>query len=214
MLDIPNVGADARHKRGFGKAMGFGQRSALLLIDMVQGFTDPNLPLGSSVDSAIEQANRLIDGARKAGIPVFFSTILYEEPHLADAGLWVHKIDGLKTLTVTSPAVEQDPRLHRIESDAILKKKYASCFFGTDLVTRLLTRGVDTLVMAGCSTSGCVRATAVDACQYGLRPIVAREAVADRSPAAHAQSLLDIDALYGDVTSVDDILSYLEGVSP
>jgi len=109
MLDIPNVGADARHKRGFGKAMGFGQRSALLLIDMVQGFTDPNLPLGSSVDSAIEQANRLIDGARKAGIPVFFSTILYEEPHLADAGLWVHKIDGLKTLTVTSPAVEQDP---------------------------------------------------------------------------------------------------------
>jgi len=213
MLNSGNdMNNDARRKRGFGKAMGFGLRPALLLIDLVQGFTDPNLPLGSSVDGVIEQANRLIDGARAAKIPVIFSTILYEEAGLEDAGLWVYKIEGLKTLKASSLAVEQDPRLHRLASDSIIKKRYASCFFGTDFATRLQTRGIDTLIMAGCSTSGCVRATAVDACQSGFRPIVAQEAVADRSPSAHAQSLLDIDALYGDVVGVSEVLSYFEAI--
>ena len=188
--------------------LGFGARPALLVIDLVNGFTDPASPLGSPVEEIIAQTNRLIDGAHEAGIAVLFSTILYEEKDCADAGLWVRKVKGLEVLMVSTAAVEQDRRLRRRDDDLVLAKKYASCFFGTDLFTRLHNRGIDTLVMAGCSTSGCVRATVVDACQNGFRPIVAREAVADRSPNAHAQSLLDIDALYGDVVSVDRILAY------
>lgn len=108
-----------------------------------------------------------------------------------------------------SHGVQIDERLQFGPSDSLLVKKYASCFFGTDLVPRLLARGIDTLIIAGCTISGCVRATAVDACQTGFRPMIVREAVGDRSEAAHVQSLFDLDAKYGDVVTLNDTLSYL-----
>jgi maleamate amidohydrolase len=115
------------------------------------------------------------------------------------------------TLKAEGHGWEVDPRLDFRKTETLLFMKYASCFFGTDLVPRLLAHRIDTLVITGCTTSGCVRATAVDACQNGFRPMVVREAVGDRSAAAHAQSLFDLDAKYADVVSQQDALNYLRG---
>jgi maleamate amidohydrolase len=196
-------------ERGFGKEMGFGERPALLVIDILRAFTDASMPLGANLDAQIEQINILLDATRGTGIPVFFSIVCYEEADCLDAGVWGRKMSGLFGLTAGSPAVELDPRLRRQARDSVFIKKYASCFFGTDLASRLQSRRVDTLIITGCTTSGCVRASAVDAVQHGFRPIVAREAVGDRSAPAHDQSLFDIQAKYGDVKSVSEIVGRL-----
>jgi nicotinamidase-related amidase len=195
--------------RGFGGGMGYGSQPALIVVDFMYGFTDPTLPLGSDCSEAIDQANLLIDAAHEAAIPVFFTAIQYDDAALNDAGLWPRKIGGLSSLASNTGTVEQDGRLHRIPSDMILVKKYASSFFGTDLSSRLQALRVDTVLIAGVSTSGCVRATAVDACQHGFRTIVVREACADRSKPAHEQSLVDIETKYGDVVSVEGAVKYL-----
>jgi nicotinamidase-related amidase len=196
-------------ERGFGLAMGFGAHAAVLVIDIMKAFSDPSLPLGANLDRQIVETNRILDVAHERKAPVFFSLVQYDEPDCADAGIWGQKMTGLYGLTAGSPIVALDERLHRLPSDAVFVKKYASCFFGTDLASRLQARRIDTLVIAGCTTSGCVRASAVDAIQLGFRPIVAREAVGDRSQPAHDQSLFDIQAKYGDVLSVDDIVAQL-----
>lgn len=196
--------------KGFARRVGFGRRAALLVIDFINGFTDPASSLGADVGSEIAQTNRLIAAARAHSLPILFSTIRYDEENCADAGLWLEKIGGLSALAATGTGWHVDARLSKRPDDALIVKKFASCFFGTTLSSRLIHDSIDTLVLAGCTTSGCVRATAVDACQNGIRAIVAREAVADRLETAHRQSLTDIDLKYGDVCSVDDILSLLK----
>jgi maleamate amidohydrolase len=196
-------------ERGFGMKMGFGKTPALLVIDFIKAFTDQTTLLGSNLDAQVEQANRLIDASHRRSVPVLFSTVIYEQADLGDSGIWAMKHKGTKLLRAGTEMVKLDPRVHVEERDALIVKKYASCFFGTDLVPRLMSHGVDTLVIAGCSTSGCVRATAVDACQYGFRPIVVREAVGDRSEAAHQQSLFDLHSRYADVCNIDEVLTYL-----
>lgn len=198
--------------RGFGQQIGFGERPALLVIDLVKAFTDPERPLGADLDAQIAASNRLIDAAHDRGVPVIFSTVRYDDPNLGDAGIWALKQKGTASLLASGDGPELDGRLQYRPTDSILAKKYASCFFGTDLVPRLLARRVDTLILAGCTSSGCVRASAVDACQTGFRPMVVREAVGDRSAAAHAQSLFDLDAKYADVVSLDETLRYLQGL--
>jgi maleamate amidohydrolase len=131
---------------------------------------------------------------------------------LKDAGIWTLKQKGSVTLRTGSDGVGLDPRLDFRKGDSLLEKKYASCFFGTDLVPRLNTYRIDTLVIAGCTTSGCVRATAVDALQNGFRPMIVREAVGDRSKPAHDQSLFDLQAKYADVVSLDETVTYLSTV--
>ena len=199
-------------QRGFGIKIGFGERPALIVIDMLKGFTDPALPLGANLDREIEAQKPLLKVARARDIPVIFSTVIYHEADVKDAGLWAIKMKGSLTLTAGSDAVKVDPRLDMQPSDNLLVKKYASCFFGTDLVPRLMNQRIDTLIITGCTTSGCVRATAVDAVQNGFRPMVVREAVGDRSAAAHAQSLFDLNAKYADVVSLDETLQYLRTV--
>ena len=199
-------------QRGFGVRIGFGERPALIVIDMLKGFTDPSMPLGAMLDDEIEAQKPLIDAAHARDIPVIFSTVIYDEPDAKDAGVWGLKIKGANTLAAGSEAVKVDPRLPMQAGDILLVKKYASCFFGTDLVPRLNHRRIDTLIIAGCTTSGCVRATAVDAVQNGFRPMVVREAVGDRSAAAHEQSLFDLDAKYADVVSLDETLQYLKTI--
>ena len=198
--------------RGFGIKIGFGERPALIVIDMLKGFTDPNMPLGASLDSQIEAQQPLIAIAHQRDIPVIYSTVIYNDRDFKDAGLWAIKMKGTLTLKAGSPAVEIDPRLDMRPNDSLLVKKYASCFFGTDLVPRLMNQRVDTLIITGCTTSGCVRATAVDAVQNGFRPMVVREAVGDRSTAAHEQSLFDLNAKYADVVGLDETLQYLRTV--
>ena len=199
-------------QRGFGIKMGFGERPALILIDMLKGFTDSKMPLGANLDKEIAAQKPLLEVAHEGNIPVIFSTVIYNDHDLKDAGLWAIKMEGTLTLKAGTPAVEIDERLDMRKTDSLLVKKYASCFFGTDLVPRLNSRGVDTLIIAGCTTSGCVRATAVDAVQNGFRPMVVREAVGDRSQPAHEQSLFDLNAKYADVVSLEETLQYLRTV--
>jgi maleamate amidohydrolase len=195
--------------RGFGQTIGFGERPALLIVDLVKAFTDAARPLGANLDAQVVASNLLIDAAHDRDIPVIFSSVSYSDPNLRDAGIWALKQKGTASLMASGDGPELDPRLHFQPGDAILMKKYASCFFGTDLVPRLLASRADTLIITGCTTSGCVRASAVDACQIGFRPMVVREAVGDRSAAAHDQSLFDLNAKYADVVSFDATLHYL-----
>ena len=180
--------------RGFGMKIGFGQCPALLVIDIVKAFTDPGRMLGANLDSQIEATNELLDVAHEKGVPVIYSSVAYDDANFMDAGVWRLKQKGVATLVAGSDGPELDPRLHFQKGDAMMWKKYASCFFGTDLVSRLLAMSVDTLIITGCTTSGCVRATAVDSCQTGFRPMVVREGVGDRSQPAHDQSLFDLNA--------------------
>ena len=151
--------------RGFGQTIGFGERPALLIVDLVKAFTDAGRPLGANLDAQIAASNRLIDAAHERDVPVIFSSVSYSDPNLKDAGIWALKQKGVTSLKADGTGWEVDPRLDFRKTDTLLLKKYASCFFGTDLVPRLLAHRVDTLVITGCTTSGCVRATAVDACQ-------------------------------------------------
>ena len=146
----------------------------------------------------------------KEGVAVKFVVALNAD--LKDAGIWALKQKGVVTLKADSEGVQIDPRLDFRKTDSLLGKKYASCFFGTDLVPRLTSRRVDTLIIVGCTTSGCVRASAVDALQNGFRPMVVREAVGDRSVAAHEQSLFDLHAKYADVVSLEETLAYLRTI--
>ncbi len=201
-------------ERGFSGDLGFGQKAALIVVDLINGFTDPTSPLGADVSPEIAQTARLLEAFRRRSLPIYFSSIEYDDPGASDAGIWKLKIAGLTTLVAGSHASSLDGRLGRLASEPIVRKKFASCFFRTDLVARLIAAQVDTLVLAGCTTSGCVRATVVDACQYGIRPIVAREAVADRLAEAHRQSLEDIAMKYGDVLAIEDILSIISPLFP
>ena len=197
-------------QRGFGLRIGFGDRPALIIIDMANAFTNETAMLGSNLDDQIAATIPILEAARARNIPVFFSTVRYDDRDMRDAGIWASKQKGLSTLTADTNGWEIDRRLDFRETDTLLVKKYASCFFGTDLGSRLVAQRVDTLIITGCTTSGCVRATAVDAVQYGFRPMVVREAVGDRSASAHAQSLFDLDAKYADVVGLDDTVQYLK----
>ncbi|GGF93418.1 isochorismatase family protein [Paenibacillus abyssi] len=199
-------------ERGFGKTIGFGQRPAVLVIDLIRAFTEYNNPkmiLSANLDSEIEQTTRILTAARANGYPVIFTTVAYEDKHFKDAGIWALKQGGVATLDAGSSGVEIDPRLDYTDEDSLLVKKYASAFFGTDLVSRLVSGQIDTVIMTGCTTSGCVRASAVDALSYGFRPIVVSDAVGDRSLTAHQQSLFDLQAKYADVVTTEETMSYL-----
>jgi len=197
-------------ERGFGLTLGFGESPALVVIDFMRAFTDPALPLGANLDRELAETMRVLGAAREAEIPIYYTAVWYEEKDLRDGGVWVKKQwKGAQTLKAGTPEVDLDPRLGRRPEEPIILKKYASAFFGTDLVSRLNARRVDTLIITGCTTSGCVRATAVDAVQNGFRPMVVREAVGDRAKPAHDQSLFDLQAKYADVVSVEETMEYL-----
>lgn len=202
--------ADFFESRGFGLTIGFGERPALLVVDLIVGFTDPELPLGADLEAELAQTVKLLTAAREREVPILHTVVRYDEGDLADAGVWRRKQAGLDSLRAGTAAVELDPRLERRADEQIVVKKYASAFFGTDLASRLMAYGVDTLVLVGCTTSGCVRASAVDAVQLGFRPMVVREAVGDRSPAAHRQALFDLQQKYADVVGVEEAAAYLK----
>lgn len=204
------IGAFYR-EQGYGERVGFGSRPALLVTDMVRAFTEPASPMSSDLDAQITAINQLLPGARAAGAPVIFTTVAYDR-ELAEAGVWIRKVPANSLLREGSRWVEADPRLERERTDMWLVKKYASCFFGTDLAARLITRRIDTVILTGCTTSGCIRATAVDACSYGFRTIVVEDCVGDRAEIPHLANLFDIDAKYGDVVSAEAALAYLHGL--
>jgi maleamate amidohydrolase len=200
------------HIEGFGGRGGFGRRPALVVIDMTLGFTDPDSPLACDLEGPISEIQKLLNAARRAEIPVVFTTVAYRESDKLTAAAFIDKIPALLTLEAGTRWAEIDSRIAPRETEPVLNKLFASGFFGTGLSSLLTATGVDALIIAGASTSGCVRATAVDALQYGFRPLVPRGAVGDRNPDAHEANLYDIDAKYGDVVSTEETVEYLEVV--
>lgn len=203
--------ADYRRK-GFADRSGYGQNPGLLIVDFIVGFTDPSTPLGGDFSAELAATRRLLDAFRASALPVAFTTIAYA-PDFRDAGVFVKKVPALKILVRGAKTTKVDARVAPIDSDYVLEKKFASAFFGTDLDDHLKGRGVDTVVIAGCTTSGCIRASAIDAMQYGFHTIVVRDAVGDRASGPHEANLFDIDAKYGDVVSLEEVLSYLRGIT-
>lgn len=194
---------------GFGGRASFGRRPALVIVDMTLGFTDPESPLACDLEEPVANIRKLLQAARNAEIPVIFTTVAYRESDKLTAAAFIAKVPALLTLEAGSRWAEIDPRIAPLETEPVLNKLFASAFYGTGLPSALAAAGVDTLITTGASTSGCVRATAVDALQYGYRPVVPREAVGDRNPKAHEANLYDIDTKYGDVVSIEKVLEYL-----
>jgi len=198
-----------RHDGFHGRA-GFGLRPALLVVDVNVGFTDPESPLACGLDGVVVAIQRLLGEARAAGLPVVYTTVSYDEGDRLAAAAFIDKIPALLTLEAGSRWVEIDPRIAPLPDEPVLNKLFASAFFGTPLSNLLTAAGCDGVIVTGASTSGCVRATVVDALQHGYRPAVPREAVGDRNPTAHEANLYDIDTKYGDVVSLDEVIAHLE----
>jgi nicotinamidase-related amidase len=195
--------------KGFARQVGWGERPAVLVVDLTNGFTDPTSPVGGDLSPVIEATRRLLDAARPQGLPVIFTSIAYHDPE-REAGHWLRKIPALGVLRHGTAAVEVDARLGRQPGEPVLYKCFASSFFGTHLQAMLQHRRVDTILLCGTSTSGCVRATAIDAVQHGFRCIVPEEAAGDRAEGPHRANLFDIDAKYGDVVKLEEALAELE----
>lgn len=205
------VGTTERYRRaGIGEAVRRGRRPAVLVVDLNVGFTDPACPIGSDLDREVAATGTLLDTARAAGAPVLFTTIVFDD---GDTSAWLHKAPGFGVLRRDSRLVELDERLGRRSAEPVLEKRGASAFFGTHLAARLTESGVDTLVVCGATTSGCVRATTVDAVQYGYPALVVADCVGDRADGPHEASLFDIQAKYGDVVDLDDAVTYLDGAT-
>ena len=200
---------DERHDGFHGRA-GFGRAPALIVVDVNVGFTDPASPLVCDLEDVVDAIRRLLDEARRAETSVVYTTVSYSEGDKRTAATFIDKVPALLTLAAGSRWVEIDPRIAPRADEPVLNKLFASAFFGTPLASLLASAGCDSLIVTGASTSGCVRATVVDALQHGYRPVVPREAVGDRNPDAHEANLFDIDAKYGDVVSLDDVVAHLE----
>jgi nicotinamidase-related amidase len=196
---------------GLGEAVTLGAHPAVLVVDFSRGFTDPACTLGSELTAEVEATKQVLDVARAKGLLVVFTTIGYE-PGLKDGGLWLQKAPALGELQVGGRWVEIDPRLEPANDEPVILKKGASAFFGTNLASILITQGVDSVVLCGATTSGCVRASAVDLLQYGWPTLVPRECVGDRARAPHEANLFDIQAKYADVVSLEEAIAYLESV--
>jgi maleamate amidohydrolase len=194
-----------------GQSVTLGENPAVLVVDFSRGFTDPECIMGSDLTQEVEATNHLLTAAREREIPVIFTTIGFE-PNLKDGSLWLEKAPGLGDLIVGSKWVEIDPRLERRDEETVILKKGASAFFGTNLPSILVSQSVDTIVLCGATTSGCIRATAIDLLQYGYPTLIPRECVGDRAQGPHDANLVDIQAKYADVVPMDEALSYLGSV--
>lgn len=199
-----------RERGIFGGKFGFGERPALVVIDMACGWTDPAYAGGSArLDTAVAAIQKLLIAARERKVPVFYTTAASDQPQP-------------KTASEHSPkfrvwdrhACEIDDRLRPAAGELVIAKEHASAFAGTPLIGHLIAHSIDTLLITGCSTSACVRATATDAKSVNLRPVIIREAVQDRSEIAHEWTLFDIQARFADVVGLAEALRYLHELAP
>ena len=194
---------------GLGGAFTWGERPAVVVVDLSVGFTDPTSALVCDLDAVVASTALLVEAAHAAQVPVAFTTIAYR-PDLSDAGAWARKAPGLAALIDGSPFVEIDPRLPLGEHDPVFVKRGPSAFHGTGLARWLHNQRADCVVVVGASTSGCVRASAVDAVQEGWPTFVVRECVGDRDSAAHEATLFDLGLKYADLVSLAEVQQRLE----
>tara|TARA_Y100001933_G_scaffold40019_1_gene36482 strand:- start:240 stop:899 length:660 start_codon:yes stop_codon:yes gene_type:complete len=196
---------------GFSERLGFGSRPAVLVIDMCRGITEPG-PMFIEMSDHIPRINAINEAARAIGAPVIFTTVAYHKD-LSDAGTFGQKVPLLQNLLLGGEGSDIDPRLPVKETDHLLVKKFPSAFYGTNLQSQLSGLAIDTTIIVGNSTSGCVRATACDAISGSFRPIVAADCVADRAPLSHKVNLFDIDSKYADVVESSEIIAYLNNLA-
>ncbi len=197
-------------RAGYGHRIGFGKSPALIIIDFVQAYMLADSPLYAGVEHTRKNAEILLRASRKSGIPILHTTVRFM-PDGTDGGIFFRKVPALKVF-----CSDADPRFSKfadgldpLPGEVLITKNYASAFFATSLAPTLTALGVDTLLISGVSTSGCVRATGLDACQHGFRSIVVREAVGDRDQSVHEANLYDLNAKYADVVSLQAVMDYL-----
>jgi maleamate amidohydrolase len=214
MAAAPEDPALGRHAAAFGGRLAAGNRPALLLIDMVRAYLEPDSALyaGESAHEAIAVAGRLRAVAAEAGVPVVFTNVRYSQSGV-EGGLFYRKLPALAAFVAGSPLGAFPETLQPEPGDIVVTKHYASAFFGTSLASTLNALGVDTAVIGGFSTSGCVRASTLDALQHGFAPYVVREACADRAPGPHEANLSDLQLKYGEIVSEAAATALLRGVS-
>ena len=199
---------DIYRKQQFGKKTGFGRRSALLVVDFVNGFTDPDSLGGGNIADAVTATVPLLDFFRSQRIPVIFTRIVYADDG-ADTGIWCEKVPRLRELTEKAQQSQVVRELKPRPGELVIRKTQASAFFGTHLGSVLVAKGVDTIVLAGCTTSGCVRASAIDAMSMNFRLVVASDCVGDRALGPHAANLFDMGQKYADLLTSQEIMGAL-----
>lgn len=199
---------DVYARQQFGNPIGFGRRAALLVIDFTVGFNDPALFGGGNIDAAVKRTVDLLAFFRTRGLPVAYTRVVYADDG-ADGGIFAVKQPRLLMLTESHPAGQVVPELAPRRGELVVRKNQASAFFGTNLAPWLVQQGADTVVVAGCTTSGCVRASVVDAISYNFRPIVVRDCVGDRAAAPHEANLFDMGQKYADVLDRDEVIARL-----
>lgn len=197
---------DIYRQQNFGNRVGIGRRPALVVVDFTVGFNDPALFGGGNIDPAIKRTVGLLGFFRERRLPVAFTRVVYADDG-SDAGVFCIKAPGLAALIESSPAGQIVPQLAPMKSELIVRKTQASAFFGTGFAAWLVGQGADTLVVAGCTTSGCVRATVVDAMSHNFRTIVARDCVGDRAIGPHEANLFDMGQKYADLMDRDEIVA-------
>jgi len=197
-------------RASFGQRLAWGTRPALVMIDLVRAYFQPGAEFYMGSDACLAAAARVLAAARAAGVPVLHTRVEYDKDGI-NGGHFVRKIPALRHLVPGSPIGEIMPEVAPDEHEPVFVKQYASAFFGTSLLPTLNALGVGTVVITGVSTSGCVRATAVDALQNGFVPLVVRQAVGDRDPGPHEASLFDLQAKYAEVVEEDAVVSWLGG---
>lgn len=205
-----DVELHANYAGAFDGRLPFGKNPALLIVDVVLAYLDPASPLYAGPEAALASNERLLAAARAAKIPVIFTNVEYA-PGGADGGVFYRKVPALKLFDRGSPLGAFPPSLQPRSDELVVTKRYASAFFGTHLASTLTSLGVDTVLITGFSTSGCVRASALDACQHGFVPFVVRDACADRHAGPHEANLFDLQAKYAEVISEAEAVAQLAG---
>lgn len=195
-----------------GGTVGLGARPAVVVVDLVNGFTNPSSPLGTDLDVVVSENIKLLPVARSLGLPVVFTTIAFA-PDGVEGRVWRAKMPALDSLLEGSEVVAIDARLGRRADEPLVVKRTASAFGGTGLAALLVSLGADSLIVTGATTSGCVRATVVDACMAGYRTVVPAECVGDRHAGAHTANLFDMQAKYADVLPLAEVLARLHAVA-
>ena len=193
----------------WGNRIGFGKKPVLLLVDFIQSYITASEPLyAPDVITAVQETEAVLSLAREQNILVIHTNILYQAKNQIDGGMWVKKSPVMAAMTIDNPATHFCLQVQPLDTELVITKNYARAFFATSLSSVLNAEAIDTVIIVGCSTSGCVRATAVDAVQHGFRTIVIRDCVGDRHREPHEANLFDIDSKYGDVVSKQEVLNY------
>ena len=212
MVDVAHGSDAAGFYSTAGNKVGYGEKPAIVVIDMTKAFTDPAYTVGCNQDAEVARIADLLAAARRRNVPVYFTQIAYL-PDGSDGGIFVKKVPALLELQLTDPnCMEVDERIAPVEGEVVYCKKYPSAFFQTHLGSMLVSQGIDTVILTGCATSGCVRATAIDGMSNGYRVIVPRDAVGDRAKGPHEANLFDIGAKMAVVVDTDEVIAYIDAL--